>query len=81
MSETVVVSAAAATAAAVDILTARGVSPADAAIVARNLVAADVRGIDTHGLVCLREYADCVADRRINPQPKMTVTRRMPWAT
>lgn len=80
MVETVTVSAAAATAAAVDILTARGVPQADAAIVARNLVAADIRGIDTHGLFCLPEYAGSVADRRTDPAPQIAITRRLPWA-
>jgi len=80
MSQSLLVSVAAATQSAVEILIARDVPQADAQIIAEKMVAADVRGVDTHGLFCLREYVDCLADRRINPTPNMIVTRRMPWA-
>lgn len=80
MTDSVVVSAAAARRAAEAILTARGVPPADAEVVARNLVAADLRGIDTHGLFCLIEYAHAVGDRRINPTPAIAIERTLPWA-
>lgn len=80
MTDSVVVSAAAARRAAETILVARGVPPADAEVVARNLVAADLRGIDTHGLFCLIEYAHAVGDRRINPTPNIVVERSLPWA-
>lgn len=80
MTDTVVVSADAARRAAVAILVARGVPAADAEVVARNLVAADLRGIDTHGLFCLPEYANAVADGRINANPEISVSRSLPWA-
>ncbi|SBW06540.1 putative Malate dehydrogenase [uncultured Alphaproteobacteria bacterium] len=80
MTEPVVVSASAARRAAETILVARGVPPADAEVVARNLVAADLRGIDTHGLFCLIEYAHAVGERRINPTPAIVVERTLPWA-
>lgn len=80
MAETVLVPAETARRVAADILVARGVPQAAAATVARNLVAADLRGIDTHGLFCLTEYANSVADRRINPTPDIQISRRMPWA-
>lgn len=80
MTDTVLVSAEAARRAATAVLVARDVPQAAAEIVARNLVAADERGVDTHGLFCLPEYANAVADRRINPDPEITITKRMPWA-
>jgi L-2-hydroxycarboxylate dehydrogenase (NAD+) len=80
MTDTVLVSAEAARRAATAVLVARDVPQAAAEIVARNLVAADERGIDTHGLFCLPEYANAVADRRINPDPEITIVKRMPWA-
>lgn len=80
MTDTVLVTVDAACRAATAVLVARGVPLAAAEIVARNLVAADARGVDTHGLFCLPEYANAVADRRINPDPEITITKRMPWA-
>ncbi len=80
MSDAVIVSADAARREAAAILVARDVPAPDAEVVARNLVAADLRGIDTHGLFCLREYAEGVADRRIDPTPRIAISRRLPWA-
>src|SRR5438270_253515 len=47
-----------------------GVPPADAARAANVLAAADLRGVDSHGVARLRTYADMLALGRINPRPK-----------
>lgn len=67
--------------AAVAILTARDVPADDAETTARALVAADLRGIDSHGLACLSDYADALAELRFNPRPELKITHRVPWAS
>lgn len=67
-------------AAAAAILVARGVPVEDARLVAEALVAADLRGIDTHGVACLPDYADALEAGRIAAKPAMTVAHRLPWA-
>jgi LDH2 family malate/lactate/ureidoglycolate dehydrogenase len=57
------------------LLTAHGLPEQDAAIVARCLVRADLRGIDTHGLQYLPHYLDRVRRGLINPKPDLTVER------
>ena len=44
------------------------------------LVAADLRGVHTHGIPCLVAYAECLDQGRIKARPDIKVTRRMPWA-
>lgn len=66
--------------AAIDILVARGVPAVDAGKVADALIAADLRGIDTHGLACLKDYVEAIEDGRIAAAPAFRVTRRFPWA-
>jgi L-2-hydroxycarboxylate dehydrogenase (NAD+) len=51
----------------------------DAAIVAKCLVFAHLRGFDTHGLPCLAGYVECLEHGRINPQPVLAVERPLPW--
>lgn len=65
--------------AAIDILVARGVTAVDAAKVADALIAADLRGIDTHGLGCLKDYVEALAEGRIKARPKLSVEHRFPW--
>lgn len=66
--------------AAIDILVQRGVPAADAGKVADALVAADLRGIDTHGLACLKDYAEALAEGRIKAKPEFAIEHRFPWA-
>jgi len=63
-----------------EILTRRGVPEADARAAARGLVGANLRGVDTHGLACLPDYAKALEERRLNATPDMKVERRLPWA-
>jgi LDH2 family malate/lactate/ureidoglycolate dehydrogenase len=53
------------------LLAAHGVPTEDAAVVARCLVAADLRGVDTHGLVRLPGYLDRLRRGLVNPRPAL----------
>lgn len=57
-----------------------GVPPADAAVAADVLAAADLRGIDSHGVARLSAYAGLLASGRINPRPNVRVVRDRPAA-
>ena len=57
------------------VLEALGLSGEDAALVARSLVEADLRGVDSHGLVRLKIYADRLKAGCVNPQPVPRVVR------
>ncbi|KFH45589.1 putative oxidoreductase-like protein [Hapsidospora chrysogenum ATCC 11550] len=50
-----------------DILQAYGVSPSNAAIVARCLVAADLRGVDTHGMNRIPSYMERIRQGVLDP--------------
>ena len=63
-----------------EVLVARDVPVADADATARALVGANLRGIDTHGLACLPDYARALSENRIKATPEITVERRYPWA-
>ena len=52
-----------------------GVPSADAALAADVLAAADLRGVDSHGVARLRTYHDMLAAGRINPRARLTVVR------
>lgn len=54
-------------------LTAVGVSKEDATVVADVLTAADLRGVDSHGVARLRRYVDGVRDGKILPDARTTV--------
>src|SRR5689334_20658770 len=62
------------------LLGANGVPQTDAGTVARCLVRADLRGVDTHGVVRLPGYLDRVRRGLINPIPSVEVTRVTPVA-
>jgi L-2-hydroxycarboxylate dehydrogenase (NAD+) len=47
----------------------------DAALAADVLAAADLRGIDSHGVARLHTYFDLLSARRINPRPTLRVIR------
>jgi LDH2 family malate/lactate/ureidoglycolate dehydrogenase len=55
-----------------------GVPPADAAQAADVLAAADLRGVDSHGVARLRTYFDMLTLGRINPRPNVRVVRELP---
>ncbi len=60
------------------LLLAHGLPEDDATTVARCLVRADLRGVDTHGLQYLPHYLDRVRQGLINPKPKFNVERVTP---
>lgn len=62
------------------LLEAHGVPQADAAIIAGCLVRADLRGVDTHGLVRLPGYLERVRRGLINPRPALEPRRVTPVA-
>ena len=55
-----------------------GVPAADARRAAEVLTAADLRGIDSHGVARLHMYADMFAAGRMNPRPDVRVVRSSP---
>src|SRR3954470_24379388 len=55
-----------------------GVPPGDAAQAADVLAAADLRGVDSHGVARLRTYFDMLTLGRINPRPNVRVVRELP---
>ncbi|MBM3977673.1 MAG: Ldh family oxidoreductase [Planctomycetes bacterium] len=52
-----------------------GVPSADASTAAGVLAAADLRGIDSHGVARLHTYVDMLELGRINPRPKLRILR------
>jgi LDH2 family malate/lactate/ureidoglycolate dehydrogenase len=62
------------------LVAAHGAPDDDAAIVARCLVQADLRGIDTHGLVRLPGYLERVRRGLVNPHPSLRPKRVTPVA-
>ena len=57
-----------------------GVQPADAQLVAQTLVAANLRGVDSHGVVRLPHYATRLRNGSVQPRPNITVERTAPSA-
>jgi LDH2 family malate/lactate/ureidoglycolate dehydrogenase len=55
-----------------------GVPPGDARCAAEVLAAADLRGIDSHGVARLHAYFDMLTLGRINPRPTPRVVRSTP---
>ena len=62
------------------VLSANGVPDEHAATVARCLVHADLRGVDTHGLCRLPIYLDRLRNGLINPRPALEPKRVTPVA-
>src|SRR3984885_14091927 len=60
------------------LLVAHDLPKEDATIVARCLVKADLRGVDTHGLQTLPHYLERVRRGLINPRPNLKVERVTP---
>ena len=57
------------------LLVSAGVPPDDAAQAAEVLIAADLRGIDSHGVARLRGYFEAVRTGQINATPELRVVR------
>jgi ureidoglycolate dehydrogenase (NAD+) len=55
-----------------------GLPPADARLVAETLVEANLRGVDSHGVVRLPHYATRLRNGSIKPRPNITVKRTGP---
>ncbi|MGI8563442.1 MAG: Ldh family oxidoreductase [Candidatus Dormibacter sp.] len=62
------------------VLTAMGLIDDEARLVAGCLVEANLRGVDSHGLLRLLQYADAVERREVNPRPVVRVERVQPSA-
>ncbi len=80
IADRVYVTAAAADAFVRALLVAHGVPPQDAATVAQCLVGADLRGVDTHGMMRLPGYLDRLRRGLINPRPALEPQRVTPVA-
>lgn len=61
-----------------DILKGNGVPTENAAIVARCLVAADLRGVDTHGMNRIPSYMERIRQGILNPSAQPTVNQVTP---
>jgi len=55
-----------------------GCSAADAAIASKALLAADIRGIDSHGVARLTGYVRLWEAKRVNAQPQIKITHETP---
>ncbi|WP_245612501.1 Ldh family oxidoreductase [Palaeococcus ferrophilus] len=62
----------------VRVLTKLGVPNADAEIVADNLVMADLRGIESHGVQRLKRYVDGILNEGINLHPDIRIVKEGP---
>lgn len=64
-----------------DVFVARGLTPEDAAVSADVLLAADVRGIDTHGISRLKYYSDRFKSGITKTEVKLDVVRESATTT
>src|SRR5438874_4974268 len=62
------------------LLAAHGVPAEDAKVCAACLVRADLRGVDTHGLVRLPGYLDRIRKGLVDPKPDLAPVRATPVA-
>ncbi|KAG6047779.1 hypothetical protein E4U39_000140 [Claviceps sp. Clav50 group G5] len=63
---------------AVDILSANGVPADNADIVAKCLIAADLRGVDTHGILRIPSYVERIRQGVLNPAARPQITQVTP---
>jgi ureidoglycolate dehydrogenase (NAD+) len=63
---------------ATDILVAAGMTPDGAATLAASLVAANQRGVDTHGVIRLPRYLEMFQQGESNPRPNVRVVSDAP---
>lgn len=61
---------------ATDVLTAAGLERDEAATIAQCLVRANLCGVDSHGVLRLIQYSQCLADGDVNPHPHARVVVR-----
>lgn len=61
-----------------DILKGNGVSPENAAIIAKCLVAADLRGVDTHGMNRIPSYMERIRQGVLDPAAQPVLTQVTP---
>lgn len=59
-----------------EIFAANGIPRDNAEIIAENLVAADVRGVSSHGVARIKSYVQRAKKEHWNPDPKFTFTGR-----
>ena len=63
---------------ATEIFARTGMPKADAAVVADVLVWANLRGVDTHGVMRIPRYVDLIETGDMNPRPAITVRTETP---
>jgi LDH2 family malate/lactate/ureidoglycolate dehydrogenase len=59
-----------------EVLSAAGMADEDASATAQMLVEANLRGIDSHGVLRLIQYSQALADGDVNPRPRVREVRR-----
>ena len=57
-----------------------GMPADDADTMARCLVGAHLRGVDTHGVSCIPNYVLNLEEGRVRARPNIAIERRSPWA-
>ena len=60
---------------AVGVFAGAGVAPKDAELWADILVWANLRGVDSHGVLRIPDYLDHIDTGRLNPRPEMSIER------
>lgn len=63
---------------AIGIFVRAGMPQADAAVVADALVWANLRGVDTHGVMRIPRYVDLIENGDMNPRPVITIRTETP---
>ena len=63
---------------ATDIFARAGLPQADAAVVAEVLVWANLRGVDTHGVMRIPRYIDLIESGEMNPRPAIRIRTETP---
>ena len=63
---------------ATDVFARVGLPKSDAAVVADVLVWANLRGVDTHGVMRIPRYVDLVETGEMNPRPEIVVRTETP---
>src|SRR5260370_39108467 len=76
MSDDIILTKADLTNFAAAIFTAADVEPGMAATWAQGVVWANLRGVDSHGVIRIPRYVDLLKKKSINPRPAMKVERR-----
>jgi ureidoglycolate dehydrogenase (NAD+) len=63
---------------ATEIFARTGMPEADAAVIAKVLVWANLRGVDTHGITRVPRYVDLIESGEMNPRPAMKIRTETP---